>query len=136
MPTDRELEYDELNTEGEQIDTDKAAVFANSAAVNTVVNVAIAAGKSRRDRTKFVVIVRNPSAVTALTVRVRAVETALGGATRYPELATLAVPANTPDGKALVFEGYVSGGLRVSVSNDTVLGVADGFTADVRVRGL
>lgn len=120
------------------------APFANNAAVNTVVNLPVPAGGILNDdeNAEFEVIVRNPSLVTALTVKLRSREVTSaafgGGADRYPEFQTLAVPVNTPEGKEFMAHGWqlAAAGGRISVSNDTVLGAADAFTADVRVRKL
>lgn len=117
-----------------------AAVWANSAPVGTVVDLDLPASAlgAREPDAKYAITVRNPSTVTALTLTVRNAET-LGGALRYPQLgaSTYAIPINSPQGRTYVVEGFLIGeGGRLSLSNDTVLGVADGFTADVRVRGL
>ncbi len=107
------------------------AAFANSAAANTTVDLDITEVYLERAR-KTVVTVRNPSAVTALTVTVKNVET-LGGAVRYPTHQTWTVAANTTS--STVVDAWLLGdGGRVSVSNNTALGVADAFTANVRVR--
>lgn len=120
------------------------AAFANSSLVNTLKDLDIPAGGILNDDEEmdFSVVVRNPSAVTALTVRLKSKEitdaTFGGGATRYPVFQTIAVPANTPEGTETLVHGWqlAAAGGRVTVSNDTVLGGADAFNADVRIRKL
>ena len=107
------------------------ATFANSAAANTVVNLDIPEIYLERTR-DATVTVYNPSTVTALTVKVQNVET-LGGAARYATQETITVPVSSST--TTVVENWLLGeGGRLAVSNDTVLGIADGFTASVRVR--
>jgi hypothetical protein len=120
------------------------AVFANSALINTPINIAIPSGGvlSDDEETDFEVIVRNPSLVTALNVALKSLEKTDsafgGGADRYPTFQTIVVPVNTPEGTETVVHGWGLGaaGGRITVSNATALGVADGFSADVRVRKL
>lgn len=110
---------------------DGTAVWANSAAVNTAVNIDIALPSPLQSDAKYLISIINPSAVTALTVKVKNKETF--GAAQYPELTTFSVPATTD--KAVLVEGWMLGEAgRLTLSNDTVLGAADGFTANVRVR--
>jgi redox-regulated HSP33 family molecular chaperone len=103
--------------------------WANSAAAGTVVNVDVPGAQAA----VAAVTVRNPSAVTALTVKVQGKET-LGGAARYPEIASLAVPANTTKQFFIDEMWLVGEGGRLAVTNDTLLGAGDGFTGQVRVR--
>lgn len=120
-------------------------VFANNAPVNTAVDVAVPADSdmnvdSPQDE-RYEVTVRNPSAVSAVTVRVKSLEkqdaTFGGGSDRYPQVAQFGVPINTPEGLTQVVTGWdLSRGGRITVSNDTVLGAATGFTGDLRVRRL
>lgn len=120
------------STRNAQVDTDKTAVWANSAPANTQVNVAIAQPTTPQKNGKYLVNVRNPSTVTALTVKVRNTLAAFGGAAREAELTSIAVPANSI--KSVLVEGWLAGGGgSLLLSNDTVLGAADGFTADIRV---
>lgn len=103
--------------------------WANSAGAGTAVDVdvpgtQVAAG---------VITVRNPSAVTALTVKVQGKET-LGGGARYPEIDSVAVAANSVV-QFYVDELWLMGeGGRLHITNDTILGGADGFTGQVRIR--
>lgn len=118
-----------------QVDTDKTATWANSAAANTQVNVAIAQPVTPQRNGKYLINIRNPSTVTALTVKVRNTLIAFGGAARDAELASIAVAVNTV--KSVLVEGWLAGdGGSLLLSNDTVLGAADGFTADIRVVAL
>lgn len=114
-----------------QVDTDKTATWANSAAANTQVTVAVSQPATPQKNAKYLINVRNPSTVTALTVKVRNTLAAFGGATREAELTSIAVPANSI--KSVLVEGWLAGGGSLLLSNDTVLGAADGFTADIRV---
>lgn len=133
-----------------------SVAWANSSAANTTKDVDFATtvddtGKENTDlsvgerlRTtsgKYVVLVHNPSAVTALTVKAKSRWTDSAAAAKVADLRdgaadkTLSVPANST--KAMVFEGLdVADGARLTLSNDTVLGVGDGFTAQVQVRAL
>jgi len=117
---------------GQQV-YDGDAVFAASAAANTVADLDVPAD-TITGTDQFVVIVTNPSAITALTVVVRGKETFTAGV-RYPAVQTITVPANTPEGTLTVVDGALVGeGARIVVSNNTVLGLGQGFTAEVRVR--
>lgn len=104
-------------------------VWANSAAASTVVNVDI----DRDAPSPCVVTVRNPSTVTALTVKVQGKET-LGGAARYPELASITVDANSVKQFFIDELWLVGEGGRLAISNVLALGAADGFTGQARVR--
>lgn len=111
-----------------------SATWANSAAAGTQVNIDVSLPYMFQPRAKYLIITQNPSAVTALTVKVKSKET-FGGTSYYPELSSIAVPVNTA--KATVVEGWMIGeGGRLTLSNDTALGTADGFTANIRVRQL
>jgi hypothetical protein len=119
--------------------------FANNAGANTAVDVAVAADADMNVDTdldeQYEITVRNPSAATQVTVRVKSLEkqdaTFGGGADRYPQVATFAVPASTPEGLTQVVSGWdLSRGGRLTFSNDTALGAAAGFTGDFRVRRL
>lgn len=120
------------------------AAFANSAPQNTVVNLDVPAGGilSDDEEADFAVTVRNPSAVTALTVTLKSKEindaTFGGGSIRYPEFQTITIPVSKPEGVETLVKGWplAAAGGRITVQNATVLGGADGFTADVRVRKL
>lgn len=130
---------------GEQIGSDLAFVFANSASANTQKTATVAVpeeGMATNDPVQaYKIAVHNPSAVTDLTVKLFTVEASLGGAARDCLLESLVVPkAATVTGTAINAHEYLVGGmfcggaLKIVVSNDTVLGGADGFTATIRIR--
>lgn len=113
--------------------------WANSAAAGTAVDVDVPVQARTLPGEAQAVTVRNPSGVTALTVAVFAGEE-IGGTTVYgafvPDGAaaplTLAVPAGAT--RTFVLPRWLGHGGRLRLTNDTVLGVGDGFTADVVVR--
>ena len=109
--------------------TDADITWANSAAAGTVVNVDV----PKAVVAAAAVTVRNPSTVSALTVKVQGKET-LGGAARYPEIASITVDANSVKQFFVDELWFVGEGARLAISNVTVLGGADGFTGQVRVR--
>jgi hypothetical protein len=115
-----------------QVGADQTAVWANSAAANTPVNVDFTQQPRYLTR-KHRVQVHNPSGVTALTVKVYNIVT-LGGATRYALVKSFAVAVNQTVEE--LGEGLFGGtsGVRLTLSNDTVLGAGDGFTSDVAIR--
>lgn len=119
---------------GEQV-YDGTVVFANSAAANTQVSTAeIPLPSTLQGDARYVVTILNPSTVTALTVRPENRET-FAGTARYADLPTFTVPVSSPEGVSRVVEGFLVGEAgRLTLSNDTVLGVAGGFTANIRVR--
>jgi hypothetical protein len=130
---------------GRLLSADKTAVFANSAPVNTQNNIDISIDKSliSGPKTKCQIEVYNPSAVTDLTVKVMAIEPALGGGTRYCLIDTWTVPKSaaatgtTVSAHLKQYEGLFNGAdLRLVVSNATILGVSDGFTASFRIKEL
>lgn len=83
-----------------------------------------------------VVMVTNPSTDTALTVSIQNRDTFVGPVDHYPEIATFSVPANTPEGKAVVVTGWLAGnGGRITLKNTSQAEVA-GFTSLVNVRQL
>lgn len=113
---------------------DGSASWANSAAVNTTVNIDITLPAVLQGNALYMVTVTNPSTVSAITVVMRNKGT-FGGTARYPELTRFGVPANSPDGRSMLVQGWMLGeGARLSLSNDTILGGSDGFTAYVRIR--
>jgi hypothetical protein len=114
-----------------QVSTDKTAAWANSAAANTEVNLDFT--QPGNFTSKHRVQVHNPSSVTALTVKVQNT-VSLGGSSRQALLQTISV--GTSSTKETLVEGMFGGtdGVRLTLSNDTVLGLSDAFTADVAVR--
>lgn len=132
-----------------------SVAWANSSAANTTKDVdfdptvdefgkyieALSPEKQRSHTGKYLVAVHNPSIVTALTVKAQVVWDDDAATERVADLRdgstdiTLAVPTNST--KAMVFEGLgVGKKARVRLSNDTLLGASDGFTARVTVRSL
>lgn len=113
---------------------DGSASWANNAAANTAVNIDITLPATLQGSALYMVAVTNPSTVSAITATVRNKGT-FGGTARYPELTRFGVPASSPDGRSALIQGWMLGeGARLSLTNDTILGAADGFTAYVRIR--
>ncbi len=113
---------------------DGAFAWANNAAINTVVTLAVAIAASARKSKKYFVVIYNPGAV-GLTVNIQAGEN-LAGADRFNNTATaITVAAGTtyvgvlPD----LFPGAVA---RIQAQNTTAVGAAGAFTATMRVREL
>jgi hypothetical protein len=122
-----------------QLGSDESIVFANSAAVDTQNTITIAAPEAPQEEHE--IIVHNPSTVTDLTVKVFNVELALGGATRDALVTTLNIPkSQAVTGTTIntharfINSGFNGGDLKLVISNDTVLGLSDGFAASVRIR--
>lgn len=130
--TQYSLPVDERGS-GEQV-FDGTVVFANSAAANTHVSTAeIPLPSTLQGDGKYVVTILSPSTITALTVRPENKET-FAGTARYADLPAFTAPINV-GGVSRVIEGFLVGEAgRFTLSNDTALGVADGFTASIRVR--
>lgn len=117
------------------IDAEKTFTWANSAAANTQVSNSFIPPTILQAEGLYVINVRNPSSVTALTVIVINVEN-LSSADRDCELTRLSVPASGI--RSFVVQGLFigSGSPKIIISNDTVLGGSDGFSAQVRIRAL
>lgn len=125
---------------GVKIGTDKSFVFANSALINaqaTAVDVTF----PPCPKSEYMVTVYNPSTVTDLTVKIFSKALDLASDVRYGLITTLNIPkAATITGTAInTYSFFVHGAfnasdVRIIVSNDTALGVADGFTATLRIR--
>lgn len=113
-----------------QIGTDLNAIWAESALINTIVNVDITLPVSLAQ--KYLIEIYNPSAVTALTIIAQNKALTFGGGTRYPEVTRWGVAA--PGAKAVIVEGWLLDAAgRLVLSNDTALGVGQGFTANIRI---
>lgn len=111
---------------------DGTVVWAASIAANQVRNADVALPTYLAANAKVLVWVRNPSTITALGYKVQVKET-ISSTDYYAELASGSVAASTL--KAFVVEGgLLGGGLRIAFDNTTLLGVGEGFTAEVRVR--
>jgi hypothetical protein len=128
---------------GRKIGSDNAVVFANSALINTQVNVDISIDKTLipAPKTRCVLEVYNPSTVTDLTVKLMSKALSFGGDTRYCLIDTVTIPKSqaitgtTVNAYLKLFDGLFTGeDLRLVVSNNTALGVAEGFTAYARIR--
>jgi hypothetical protein len=119
---------------GTTLAADQSTSWANSAAVNTANNVDIAMPAELQPEGRYAIAILNPSTVTDLSVIIKAQETSFNAATRYVELTSFTMPKNKADGKYFIVTGLVGSSLRLTLSNDTVLGGADGFTAYIRVK--
>lgn len=126
---------------GEQIGEDLSFVFANSSAANTQSVTTVQApseGMTTNDPLQaYKIAVHNPSTVTDLTVKLLTAEADFADCL----LDTLTVPkAQAVTGTTINAHEFLVGGifcggnLKIIVSNDTVLGGADGFTAEIRIR--
>lgn len=115
----------------EQVGADLTAAWANSAAVDTPVSNNLA--QPLEIRAKYRVQVQNPSTETALTIKVKNKVT-IGGAERLVEVASIAVAANSE--KEALVEGMFGGdgGVQLTATNDTAVGLTGAFTANLAVR--
>lgn len=114
---------------------DTAATWANSAAAGTEVNIDLDSRPDpTTDRGAVIVDIHNPSTVTALTGKPKAKQT-LNATARHATLdgASFNVPANSTR-RFLIDPAWLVGeAARLTLSNDTALGAADGFSARVKV---
>lgn len=116
---------------------DGSVSWADSAGSGTEKQVAVPLPEVQPPNAKYLVIVRNPSTETALTVDVEGKEAGWSGSDRFPAHTAeqASIPTDTPDGKAFLVEGWLLGDAgRLTLSNDSALSSTGGFTADVRVR--
>jgi len=113
---------------------DETATWANSAAVNTIVLTSAVTPPAEGRGSRLHLFVRNPSTVTALNVQPQG-RFADGATDRWVNLGTAQVATiNTTNPSGQLFtlaDGVVGTGFRLSITNATVLGVADGFSARV-----
>jgi hypothetical protein len=116
---------------GDQIETDKSASWANSAAAGTVVNVDFSLPRDKNR--KYGLTIHNPSGETALTINVLQKKQSLGGADRYAKQTTINIPINSTEIKTLEFL-FLSSDCRLQVSNDTAIGLSGAFTSTVRLE--
>lgn len=107
------------------------AAWANSAAAATAVAIDVALPVALQSDGKYLITVINPSTVTDLVVSICDKAT-ISATAHYPELALFTVAKNTK--RTALVEGWLlmEAG-RLSITNTTVLGVADGFTANVLI---
>jgi len=126
---------------GTAVGSDQAITFANSAAANNQQTFTIAAPATGIG--EYMLTVYNPSTVTDLTVKVFAIAAGLGGADRDSLLTpdpivipkSQAITGTTVNCYSTLIHGIFCGtAMKVVVSNNTVLGAAEGFTAAVRLR--
>jgi hypothetical protein len=122
-----------------QISTDQTVTWANSNVVNTQKTVTFT--KPTAPISEYEIIIYNPSTVTDLTVKVFAVETALGGGTRDALVTTVSIPKSqsvtgtTINTQAKFLHGiFNASDCKLVLSNDLILGASDGFSAYVRLR--
>jgi hypothetical protein len=115
---------------GRQICDDIPLTWANSSAANTQKTATVASLVD--PMSEYAVTVHNPSAVSDLTCVVYNVIPSLGGADRDAELTTLTFSKGKTVTK-LVHGMFMGGNVKLVLSNDTVLGAADGFIATIRL---
>lgn len=115
---------------------DTSVSFADSAGQDTEQTADLGLPSHVPDDGRALVTIHNPSSVTALTVQPQIAETFPSGGAQHGDLGTtFAVP--TQGTASFVVEGLLAGeGGRLSITNDTVLGAGDGFTAEIRVRSI
>ena len=116
---------------GKQVESDKTATWANNTAANTPVNIDF----TKPDLTlgEYMLTLYNPSTVTSITVKIYTKALNLGGQDRYSLITQLSFPANECQSKYI--HGIFCGeSVRFVLSNDINLGIADGFTATLRLR--
>jgi hypothetical protein len=124
---------------GAQVGTDQTVTWANSDAANTQKTVTFT--KPAIPVSEYELIIYNPSTITDITVKIFNVETALGGSDRDALLTSVTIPkSQTLTGTTInthikLISGMFNGGdCKLVLSNDTVLGASDGFSAYVRLR--
>lgn len=123
----------------QQISTDQAVAFANSALINTQVAIDFTRPAMTKDRYKLVCY--NPSTTSDLTIKIFDKVLSIGGGTHYALIDTVTIPMSqsitgtTEEAHTKFYEGlFVGNDLRLVVSNNTALGAAAGFTAYIRLR--
>jgi hypothetical protein len=118
---------------------DQDVVFANNAPVNTqnTVNITLPFDPASIN----MLAVYNPSTVSDLTVKVFGVEDELKAASRAALITSISVPKSqsitgtTINTYLSLVQGiFAATNLRLVISNDTVLGGAEGFTATIRLK--
>lgn len=111
-----------------------SVTFANSSLAGSTQTLDHAIPAHSGEDAYHVYAIKNPSLVTALTVSVQIIEVFASVDTPC-NLTELNVPAG--EAKAFLVQGSCVGkGIRLTFSNDTLLGGSDGFTAYVKVRSL
>jgi hypothetical protein len=122
-----------------QVGTDQTVTWANSDAANTQKTVTFA--KPSTPMSEYELVVYNPSAITDITVKIFNVETGLGSGDRDALLTVVNIPkaqaltGTTINTHIKLISGMFNGGAcKLVLSNNTVLGASDGFSAYVRLR--
>jgi predicted Fe-Mo cluster-binding NifX family protein len=122
---------DDLSTKGaNELVYAATFAFANSDSAGTIKNIDIPAPIIRPASGEYLIAIRNPSSVTALTVNVTTARNL--GTAMYGALTTFGVTASQSRDTAVAF-WMVGGNGRLAISNDTILGGSDGFTGYVEV---
>lgn len=121
-----------------KIGEDQFATFANSALINTPVNIDIAKPASLKSR--YLLIFYNSSPDSDFNVKLRVKALAFGGGTRYPGLDSFTLPklqtvkGSVDEGVCKLVEGmFIAMDLRVTMSNNSELPVAGGTAPYVRI---
>lgn len=111
-----------------KIGADGSAVFANSAAANTVMSIALAKPTGQTTK-EHLVEIWNPN----ITIEVCNVALVFGGGTRDVVLDTFTVPKGKAIAKLIIglFSGCAG---KIKLTNVTALGAAETFTAASRIR--
>ena len=124
---------------GAIVSTDQSVTFANSALINTQQTFTITVPEI--GICEYMLTVYNPSTVTDLTVKVFAEAVSLGGASRDALLATVYIPKSqsisgtTVNCNSKLLHGiFCATDMKIIASNDTALGVSDGFQSTFRIR--
>ena len=108
------------------------AVWANSALINTAVNIDVALPEVLQPNSLYEITIINPSGDTAINVSV-CNKVTIGETAHYPELTSFQIPASGK--RCVLVQGWLmmEAG-RLVLTNATALGAAAGFTANVYVR--
>lgn len=121
------------------VDPDPNVIFAAESAADTQKTLTIA--QPSNSYGEYELAIYNPSTVTDLTLKIMAIETSLGGDTRYGYITSMAIPKSqeisgtTINTKSVFINGIFNGtDCQLIFSNDTVLGVGEGFTCTARIR--
>jgi len=122
-----------------QVGLDQQITWANSDPANTQKNITFTKPDIVID--EYELVIYNPSIVTDLTIKVFAVEPALGGNARdalittIPVLKSLVITGTTINAYTKLLHGIFNGcDCKLVISNDTALGAADGFSVYIRLR--
>ncbi len=111
---------------------DTTAAWANSIAANVIVNTAVTLPVPLPRDARGLLEIVNPSAVTALALTVQTIET-IAAVPYYFPLLTATINAST-NYAAVITGVFGAEGLRIVLSNNTLLGGGEGFTALLRMR--